>query len=451
MNGFLNLTEGNLTKNFLRYAIPVVLSGVLTQAFSLIDSALVGRLLGDAGLAAIGSTHSFVTVVHAFLWGFALGIGAYISMLFGGKRYRETVNSIRVNLLILTVVSAVLITAMLIFCKPIFALLRIGEDIYRSSMTYYIITTIGLVFFNINWFSVSVFNGMGATSYPLKVSVLSGAINVVSKYVLIGLLDMGITAAAVTTTVSSAIGSVCYLLRFRRDFKILAPEQTELDFDFSRIAPAWCQGFPCMIQQMIMYIAPFAIQPLINEMGAPEISAFSICNKIYVLCATIFQQSSKTLTTFCSQSVGNGKIDGIKKGVLVGFRQSFLLALPIIAFCYFCPKTVVSLFYNDIGSESARYVMRYLFLCMPFVVCQVVNNMFHSFYRGVLFPVIATISTASYSVARMVATFLLIGSLRMDGIFWGFNIAWMFEMILLFSFYRSGIWLRRLERLTAKA
>ena len=42
-----DLTKGNIYKTFLLFAIPMVLSSLLSQAYSTIDTIMAGKLLGD--------------------------------------------------------------------------------------------------------------------------------------------------------------------------------------------------------------------------------------------------------------------------------------------------------------------------------------------------------------------------------------------------------------------
>jgi Na+-driven multidrug efflux pump len=48
-----DLTSGNIYKNFILFAIPMVLAGMLTQAYSTVDTIIAGKFIGDAALAAV--------------------------------------------------------------------------------------------------------------------------------------------------------------------------------------------------------------------------------------------------------------------------------------------------------------------------------------------------------------------------------------------------------------
>ena len=76
-----DITKGNLSKNFILFAIPVIISGVLNQAYLTVDKIMVGQVLGEEGLAALGSTGSFITLMKSIIWGLGTGISLYVAFL----------------------------------------------------------------------------------------------------------------------------------------------------------------------------------------------------------------------------------------------------------------------------------------------------------------------------------------------------------------------------------
>ncbi len=67
----IKMTEGELGRNMLRYAIPVVLSGLLQMSFNLADTAVVSNFASDVAFAAVGSTTVSISLITT-LWVFRL-------------------------------------------------------------------------------------------------------------------------------------------------------------------------------------------------------------------------------------------------------------------------------------------------------------------------------------------------------------------------------------------
>ena len=131
----------------------------------------------------------------------------------------------------------------------------------------------------------------------------------------------------------------------------------------------------------------------------------------------------------------------VGQGVKISMRQGIILSVPFMAFFMIFPHYIAGVFLGEGASaESVDYVVNYIWLCVPFIVCQIINNLFHNFYRGVMKPGIATLTTAVYTVFRIATTYALVWNLGMLGVFLGFVIPWLIEAVLSIALYFSGRW-----------
>ena len=63
MNKEIDMTSGNLFKNLIVYAIPLILTGILQLLYNAADVAVVGQFAGTEALAAVGSTGSLINLI----------------------------------------------------------------------------------------------------------------------------------------------------------------------------------------------------------------------------------------------------------------------------------------------------------------------------------------------------------------------------------------------------
>ena len=80
-----DLTEGNVTKNMLLFAGPMIAGNLLQQFYNIADSLIVGRFLGPDALAAVGSAYTLMTFLTSILIGMCMGSGALFSFYYGRK------------------------------------------------------------------------------------------------------------------------------------------------------------------------------------------------------------------------------------------------------------------------------------------------------------------------------------------------------------------------------
>ena len=78
-----DLTQGNLAKALLLFTLPILLGNIIQQIYGITDSIVVGRILGEDALAAVGASMGINNIILSAAMGITLGIGIVISKLFG--------------------------------------------------------------------------------------------------------------------------------------------------------------------------------------------------------------------------------------------------------------------------------------------------------------------------------------------------------------------------------
>ena len=53
----INLTEGSVAKGLMSFAIPMILGNIFQQLYNIVDSIIVGKMVGADALAAVGPQH----------------------------------------------------------------------------------------------------------------------------------------------------------------------------------------------------------------------------------------------------------------------------------------------------------------------------------------------------------------------------------------------------------
>ena len=198
------LYEGNMRKKFLMFALPLILSALLTQSYTFVNSAMIGKFIGSEAFAATAVTSELLRFLNSIFVGYLTGIGIYVSILFGKSEFEKMFNVVKVNLL-LSCVFALLITLICnLFCHQIFDLLNVNDEVYQNAEIYFRIYVCGYVFFSLNWGFVFISNGMGLTRLPLIASLASGISNVALNYLFLAVLRKGIGYSALATVLSTS-------------------------------------------------------------------------------------------------------------------------------------------------------------------------------------------------------------------------------------------------------
>lgn len=436
-----DLTKGNIYKTFLLFAVPLILSGFLSQAYSIIDTLVAGRILSSDGLAAIGSTSAFIQFFSSIFWGYGVGFSIYTARLFGAKEYKKLKTAIYVNFSVMMIVIFLLSIIAVIFKNPLFSLLDIDPSIKDASGVYFTIYMLGSAFILMNYNGLYIMNSFGSSSYPLFMSILSTVLHIAGNLFAVKVLNLGIGGIAWSTVLSALIVDICYFVKLRQCFKILGVDKYKIKFDLKTLKGAYRYALPTSVQQMCMYFASVVVSPMVNGIGSAASAAYVICLKVYDVNANIYQNSSKTVSNYIAQSIGAGKYKNIKRGLRLGFLQSLAFCVPALILSVIFAKPFCGVFlpsgYSGEGLDMAIVFTRFF---MPLILFNLMNNLFHSFYRGVAAMHLLLISTFIGSISRIIATYIAVKYYSMNGIYLGWAISWIVECIFSVVIYLTGKW-----------
>lgn len=431
-----DLTKGNIYKNFILFAIPLILSGLLNQGYNIIDSIIAGKFLGQNGLAAVGATSQAITLVSSMFWGFAAGVGVYIAKLFGAKEYNKIKCDV-FNILIISNIIAIIFSALLIiFGDFIIDILNVEESIRSSAKLYYSIYLSGFFVINSSSTFVFIMNALGASAFPFYMSILSAILNVTGNILSVTVFKIGVVGIAVSSITAALIVSIMYIIKLKSCFKELGVKKQRLQINLSAFRYILSYALPTSLQQTSMYIAAFLMSPIVNAVGAAATAGYSVVMRIYHINSCIYQQSSKTLSNYASQCIGAKKYDKLHKGLFVGLIQAMVFLCPMVFVCSVFAPRINSLFFpSGYSGEALDYAVMFSRFFLPFILFNVINNLFHSFFRGIAAMKLLIIATLLGSISQIVAGYVLSNRYGIAGVYSGWVFSWIFEAVFLLIVY----------------
>lgn len=436
-----DLTQGNIYRTFVWFAIPMVLSALMVQGYSAIDTVIAGKFLGSDGLAAIGVTSALISFVSSVFWGLGNGFAIFVANLFGAGKYKAMKSCIYIYYGAMSVILIVISVLMIVFHGPIFNLLKVAEETRQQAFIYYSIYMVGFTVTILSSNFLYIMNAMGVSAFPFYMSLISAGINILGNIFTVTVLKMGVAGIAISTVFSALVVFVCYILKLRKNFKLLEVDKEKIEYVPRQLKEALEYSFPTAMQQMIMYVASLIISPMVNGISSAAASAYTVVLRIYDINAGIYQNSAKTLSNYSAQCMGAKKYDKIKIGVFVGLVQGILFMLPVLLSCIIFSRQIVGLFfpkgYDGIDVHYSVVFARYF---LPFIVLNVINNLFYSLARGVNKRNLLVMSTFIGSISRILSTIFFAKAYGMNGIYLGWIFSWLLEMVFVIISYFSGSW-----------
>lgn len=441
------LTDGNIQKTFFLFAIPLVLSGLLTQAYNTVDTIIAGKYLGEAGLAAIGATSLFITFISSLFTGYLVGFSIYLSKLFGAGEFAKIRRGVYINTVICTIAAVSISVMVIVFHEPLFDLLNIEKEIRDDTFKYFSIYMSGFFLLQLSANGTYTLGALGDSVFPFIMSLVSAVINIVGNILSVAVFGLGVAGLALSTVISAGVVGICFAVRFSRSIGLLIVDKKKLPRSFIEIKEGLPYSLPTILQQASIYVAGFVLSPLINVTGSAAIASYVVTSQILTIHNHIYQISLRTVSTYSSQCLGTDntvseKRKMLSRGVRVGYLQATLFVLVVLIPCIIFPEFVSSLFFsgND-DAESMKLAVTFIRVFLPFVLINIINSLFHAFFRGVKAMKLLIFATVFGSAIRIAASVPLTKTYGINGFYVGMIIAWIIEAVVIFGIYKSKIWM----------
>ena len=139
-----SLTEGKPLKLVLQFSAPILLSMLFQQFYNLVDTMIVGRILGENALAAVSSTSSINFMIIGFCMGVCSGFAIPMAQAFGAQEPHELRRYIGSCVWLCVIFSAVLAISTGLLCTQILRWMGTPEEILADAAAY-----IGILFWGI--------------------------------------------------------------------------------------------------------------------------------------------------------------------------------------------------------------------------------------------------------------------------------------------------------------
>ncbi|MDE5598368.1 MAG: oligosaccharide flippase family protein, partial [Lachnospiraceae bacterium] len=133
----LDLTQGSILKNMLKFAFPIMIGNMLQQLYNIVDTLIVGRYLGENALAAVGSAYTLMVFVTSIILGLCMGSSAFISMQFGAKAFDRLEKGMFIAFLAIGAVAVFLNILVYVGMNGIFLFMRVPNEIVPLMKEYF--------------------------------------------------------------------------------------------------------------------------------------------------------------------------------------------------------------------------------------------------------------------------------------------------------------------------
>ena len=312
----IDMSEGSLLPKLIRFAVPVMLSGILQLAFNAADLVVVGRFAGENSLAAVGSNTALISLIINVLLGLVTGTSVIVARYYGAKDEDNLRCTVSTSMLIALVGGIIFALIGIFLAEPLLTLMGTPEEVLPLAAVYLRIYFAGLPVLELYNFSSAVLRAVGDTKRPLYYLSLAGVINVGLNLLFVIVFKMDVAGVGLATVMSQCVSCFLTVLSLCRSKGIYRLDVKRLKFSALAFKQIIRIGLPAGIQGSMFSVSNVIIQSSINSFGAMVMAGNSAAVSVESFVFTSLDAINQASIASVSQNMGARRYDRTKKAVL---------------------------------------------------------------------------------------------------------------------------------------
>lgn len=431
-----DLTQGKASRVLMAFYFPMLVSNLLQQIYTMADTAIVGKGLGDHALAAVGNLSGLMWLVFGFSQGITNGFSVIISQHFGAKDESALRKSIAASIRLSLLIALLLTGLCLVFLKDILVLMQTDTLILTDSFTYAAIMIGALTVTMAYNLCSCILRALGDSKTPFVAIVVSSVLNIALDCLCIFVLNTGVGGAAAATVISQLVSVFICVQRLIKA-KSVIPARTDFSRDAALDMQLMKNGLPLACMNSVTAVGSMIVQGHVNGMGVEFTSAYSACNK-YV---NLFMLPSITfgfaVAAFTGQNFGAGKYHRIREGVRVGIVVSLISYVALGAVMVLCPRFLAGLLLN--GGKAIDLAVVFLRLCGVLMLPLNLLFIYRNAVQGMGQPFVPMCSGLAEMALRIFVIAAFLPRIGFSATAWAEGAAWVGALAMNFCAYMYGL------------
>ncbi len=428
-----DLTRGRVTPLILRFFFPMFFTNMLQQIYTVADTAIVGKGLGDNALAAVGNMSSLTFLIIGFSMGLANGFSVSIAQNFGAKKYDQLRKSIASSIVLSGIIALLLTFFSTFFLLPILNLIRTDEAIISDSLKYGYIIFGGLTATIAYNLCACILRALGDSKTPFIAIIISTVLNIILNCVFIFGMGTGVEGAAAATIFSQLLSAgICYV-RLRK-IEVIRLSFSDFKAGFAMYGDLIRNGLPMALMNSITAIGCMVVQYFVNGLGVAYTSAYSACSRYINLFMQPACTAGFTMSSFTSQNFGAEKYSRIKEGLRVCLSIAAIAYVLLGSVMLLFPEQLARLMLN--GDEPVHLAMQFLPICGAMLFCVDFLFIFRSAVQGMGRPLIPMVSGIIEMLMRISVIVACISDIGFKATAYAEVVAWAGALLLNFFAYQ---------------
>lgn len=425
------------------FALPMIIGNLFQQFYTMVDSIIVGKYVGENALAAVGASYALTTVFIMIAIGGGIGASVITSQYLGAGEHRKMKTSVFTALITFLAVSTALAVFGFVGNEWILSALKTPENIFADASLYLNIYFIGLPFLFMYNILSSMFNALGKSRIPLYLLIFSSVLNIVLDLWFVKGFHLGVAGVAIATVIAQGISAVISFFLLMAQLRGYASERAAF-FDTEMLRRMVKIAIPSILQQSIVSIGMLLVQSVVNQFGSAVVAGYAAGMRVESVCIVPMIATGNAVSTFTAQNLGAKAPERVKQGYRTSYGIILAFGIAICLILTLFHEPIIAAFLDEqasaaafaTGNEYLKFIA-FFFFFIGFKACT------DGVLRGAG-------DVGVYLAANLCNLFIRVTVANVCAPIWGVQmvwyavpIGWIVNYVISFAWYLTGRWSRK--------
>ncbi|MBQ3598628.1 MAG: MATE family efflux transporter [Clostridia bacterium] len=361
---YKRMTETPVPRLVITLGIPTTISMLITNIYNMADSYFVSQESLSAG-GATSIVFGIMSIIQAFGFMFGHGAGSHISRQLGGKNTQKANNYASTGFFTAIWCGLVIMSAGLIFSRPLMILLGSTPTILPHSMKYAFWIFLAAPAMTASCVLNNILRYEGKATLAMIGLTTGGILNIFLDYMFVVRLKMDINGAGLATAISQYV-SFCILI------SVFLLGKTQSKLRISNISPEFyilkdiiVTGLPSLARQGLNSISVMVLNMQAEEFKDAAIAAMGYVSRTSSLIFSVGLGIGQGFQPVSAFNYGAKKYSRVKKSTYFTAIFGAVFMGVLSALCFAFAPEIIELFRSekeviDIGSVGLRIQCAFL-------------------------------------------------------------------------------------------
>ena len=420
-----NLTQGNISKQLLALALPLIVGNILQQLYNTIDALVAGRFIGTEAFAAVGVAGTVMNLFIFILSGACAGVGIIWAQFYGQKDWRSFRSESFLALAAGSAFTLLLSAIGWYAAEDVLMLIATPLELMPFLKIYLQIIFGGLLTTFLYNYCSALLRAVGNTAMALLFLAVAMLLNLLLDLLFVAVLQWGIGGAAWATVLAQLFSVFCCYLYLWRSLPHLLWRKRDVRLDGKLLRRTCCYALATAAHNSNLYIGKLAVQGAVNGCGVDMVAAYTAAGRLEGFINSFGDSGTASLNIFIAQNCGALRHDRVKRGFFTGLKLLALLGAVSSVLLYVAAPAGIAFMLGTNTGEGWRQGVEYMQTVALFYFLCFAGNALAGYFEGCGQLVIPAVGATGHIALRAALAYAFIYDYGLISVAYATGIGWL--------------------------